>query len=161
VPAGPRRHLLGQQIGLRASVEARGGEVVATLNHVGPGRGPAWLRDMAAAADRARRHCTILLAATTDRFIRSPWFHSDDSELCLAQARAIDLRDAVGYVALMTLLDPDASPGDCRSLLTRWGQEAKGRSGGRPRSGHRPGRPPNTDARKARLMPLVLALHSL
>ena len=36
---------------------------------------------------------------------------------------------------MITFLDPDASNEECLALLSRWGKDAKGTPGGRPRKG--------------------------
>src|SRR5262249_25433015 len=121
------------------------------------GRGPDWIEKLSRAADVARKHGAVLLAATTDRIVRSIFFKSSNKIACKAQAQEEQLREGKRVtegVPLMTYLDPDAPPEECRSLLIRWGQGAKGNKGGRPRK-------ENTASReeKQRWRPRVLELH--
>jgi hypothetical protein len=59
----------GQMANLRDTTVRKGATVVAAPTaHVGPGWDPGWL---VRAAALARRHGAVLVAETTDRFIRS------------------------------------------------------------------------------------------
>jgi hypothetical protein len=136
---GRRGNLVAQETNLREAVESHGGIVVAVKAYEWSGKGPKWFEYLNEAALSAQRHDAILLAATTDRFIRSEWYRSDSERFWRAQAQhheLYDLRDCTRGVPLMTYLDPNTPPGECRALLTQWGQAAKGK-GGRPRKADR------------------------
>ncbi len=156
---GKSGNLLGQELHLRRAVELRGGVVVGVVKHEWSGRGPEWLGKLAAACNEARRLGATVLAVSTDRFIRSRYFKSTKRRQCQAQAQQHDLMDlalAANGVRLMTLLDPDAPPVVCRSLLVRCGQGSKGQKGGRPRKPD--GTPGYRKRRREELLPRVLEL---
>jgi hypothetical protein len=120
---------------LRAQVAKCQGGVVAVVTHVGAGWEPACLARLSKAAVIARQHGAILLAETTDRFVRHPSYHSKlRSHLQASDVDVEELLFAVGDVPLMTFLHPDASPVQVRSYQRRRGQQQKGRKGGRPRA---------------------------
>jgi hypothetical protein len=135
---------------LRAVVEARGGIVVRAFKRTVSGiitgvERPSWLRQadsiwLSKAARIAKKKKAILVAATTDRFVRHSWFWSTTA-FRDAQATEHDLwilKQETLDVPLMTYLHPDASASECRALLSRWGQEVKGKKGGGDRlPGHR------------------------
>jgi hypothetical protein len=128
--------------------------VVGVVTHIGSGRDPLWLEK---AAIDARKLGATLLAATTDRFIRNCHYRSDHKKLWKAQATtnerellALSTNDC--GVSLMTFLDPDATPEECRSLLTRWGKEASEKNQGRP-----PKR--NRERYRKQWSPRVMKLH--
>lgn len=161
---GKRYSLDGQAEFLPKAVLAAGGTLVCDPIQIEwSGRGRVWLRrELAKVVNLARKHNAILLAATTDRFIRSYWFRPTSRKRAQAQAQYADLMElqtAAQGVVLMTYLHPDASPGECKSLLTSWAMKAKGQRGpkcGRPRK-------PDTlpgwrSRRKAAVLPIVLSL---
>jgi hypothetical protein len=146
-------NLAGQVLKLPQAIRAAGGIVIDVLTATRSGYSGEWLGVLREAGEIARRHGATVVAATTDRLIRSEHFHSQRHPNRLARARDIDLqamRKALGAdVPVMTFLDPDAHPDRSRALLSGWGQEAKGRPGGRPRKVDR-----------ARWRPRVLDLHA-
>jgi DNA invertase Pin-like site-specific DNA recombinase len=158
---GKSGNLAGQRLHLVQEVEKRGGIVVQVVEEEWSGKGKTWLDKLTAVANLARQHNAIILAATADRLIRSTWFRSNHKVLSKAQAQRTDLlelEDALRGVKVMTYLHPDATPAECKSLLTRWGQEAKGKRGGRPVKVE----PKPTGAVKRRrldMLPRVLELH--
>jgi hypothetical protein len=118
-------------------VESRGGIVLQVFEHEWSGHGPEWDQRLREMANYARRHNAVLLAFCTDRLIRNPGYRSNHELWCQAQATDSDLRYleiAVGNVRVMTYLHPNTPPKVCRSMRIRWGQEAKGNKGGRPRT---------------------------
>jgi len=125
-----RRNLKDQEAELRQVAAERGATVVDVVTHVGPGWDPSWL---APAVETAKKCGAKLLARSTNRFIRHPDYHSINNPD--AQARDVDL-EAMWRVAdgepLVTVVPPDAPPGDERSKETTWGQQQKGHKGGRP-----------------------------
>jgi len=120
----------GQATFLRKEVKQRGGVVVGVTKITISGFHPYWL---AKAAALAKQHGAILLAETTDRYVRHPFYHS--AAWPSAQARHTDL-DVLAYYAdgadLMTFLDPEATPREVRSQQSKRGQWAKDNKGGRP-----------------------------
>jgi hypothetical protein len=146
-----RGNLLAQSIKLREAIEAGGGNVVGTCYHVGSGQDPSWLEWP---AEKAAEFGATLVAATTDRLVRSRWYRAaslycgrrkpgslggaDNTRARHCRAQEEDLRRLHEYttgkfgVPLATYLDPDAEADDCRSLLSTWGREVKGKKGGRP-----------------------------
>jgi len=132
---GKRANLENQKVMLRKLVEEGGGIVIAVIEHEWSGKGSRWLEMLDEAATVALKNDATILAATTDRLIRSSWFYSNRKERIEIRAQKLDLRDlrtATWGVPLMTFLDPDAPAEECRSLTIRWGQEVKGNKGGRP-----------------------------
>jgi hypothetical protein len=150
--------LLGQSTHLSKAVRQRGGEVLASLPYEWSGRGITWLEELTDVTQLARRHHATILGATTDRLLRAFWFRGNHLVLWEAQAQRHELQDleqATLGVPLMTYLHPDATPTACKSLLTTWGQEATGQTGGRPR---RP-RPGYRQDRRERWQDQVRKLH--
>jgi len=145
-------NLRDQERGLREIVKCSRGKVVEVVHDIGPGWDLTWLCDAAA---RAQKHGAILLAETTDRFIRPREYHSakrPDARPSKVDFKA--LRNTVAGVRLMTALHPDAPAAEARCYHTKRGQQAKGREGGRPPkklAGH-------MRARREQLLPLVLEL---
>jgi DNA invertase Pin-like site-specific DNA recombinase len=123
-----------QESGLRRVVGAHGGRVAEVFPHVGPGWDTEALT--AALATCRKRGIRVLLAETTDRFLRHPEYHSSenpDAQPTEEQFRQL-ARNAAHYgVTLLTHLHPDASPAEVRSYQSTRGQRAKGKAGGRPK----------------------------
>jgi hypothetical protein len=91
-----------------------------------------WLRK---AASRAKRLGAVLVAASTDRFIRNGHYHpSGDKDALPTIGEYEALVSATQGVPLATILPPDMPWEDVRGLQAKRGQKAKGRKGGRPRS---------------------------
>lgn len=156
---GKAGNLVGQETHLPQAVEAAGGVVVDVVSVEWSGRGREWWDHLWAAAEVARKHGAILLAATTDRLIRHSLYRSDHPDKCRMQATEDDLRElaaATRGVRVMTFLHPDATPEECRSLLIRWGRDVKGNKGGRPPKEDRG--PGWKKRRRERLRPQVLAM---
>src|SRR5690348_6913412 len=72
-----RRNRDDQEANLHEAVEATGAIVVDLYRIVISGRNPYWLRQAAHEAREAG--ATVMLAETTDRFIRNRYFHSKKS----------------------------------------------------------------------------------
>lgn len=149
-------HLDDQERQLRELVEQHGARTVSAVCHVGPGTDPTPLRSAVAIA---RRCNAVVLAESTDRFIRSARFHS--TRRPNVRASDHDLRrlaEITRGVRLMTIVDPDAPTSEVHAYRTRRGQLASGNPGGRPR---RPdGTPGRLKRRRERLFQEVLRLHS-
>jgi hypothetical protein len=139
-------NLSDQERSMRQEMERRGAVVIDVIRHVGSGWDTAWLAE---AADIARRRGAKLVAESLSRFIRSPDDHSKKKPQARPSWQDLDqLRLATVGVELVTLLDPDATPGEERSYQTSRGQSQKGNRGGRPPA-KRPG------AKKARRKQLL------
>lgn len=127
-----RGNLKDQEANLRQAMKLLSVDVVDVVTHVGSGADPSWLTR---AAHKAEKTNAALVAETTDRFIRHPGYHSKENPN--AQARDCDLEElawCTGGVMLVTLLPPDALPGQVRSFHTARGQVQKSQKGGRPRT---------------------------
>lgn len=152
-------NLADQREALRAAVQRAGGRLVGIVLHTGRGTDPGWL---APATNLARLRGAVLLAESTDRFIRSPDYHSVDCPD--AQAGEDDLEKLAAVTAgcrLMTLLDPDAPPTKVRSYQRQRGQERKARRGGRGcrRVGAAATAPGAKKLRRKRWLRHVLSMH--
>lgn len=125
-----RGHLADQEATLRRAVAAAGAHVAVVVPWEGSG---ADSTSLAYAAAEAQRHgATVLLAESTDRFVRSARYSA-----CCQNWLPLDgdfeyLRYMTDGFPLMTLIDPDATPGQMRAYQTRRGQTETGRKGGRP-----------------------------
>jgi hypothetical protein len=125
-----KRKLADQEVNLRQVCERYGAILVDVVMHVGSGADPFWI---GAAAKKAKELNAVLLAETTDRFVRHPDFHS--SKNADAQAREADielLAECADGVDLLTDLHPDAPPSEVRSYQRLRGRRATGHTGGRP-----------------------------
>ena len=127
-----RGNLKNQEANLRRAAESVGAIVVLVIRYVGSGVNPWWVER---AAMFAQQHGAILLAESTDRFIRPLDYHSKRNPH--AKPTRMDLDDLRFYAAgapLVTLCEPNAELAEVRSLHSKRGQRSKGRKGGRPRS---------------------------
>ena len=128
-----RRNLDGYEAHMRTEMERLDAVVVDVVCRQISGFDPYWI---GAAVEIAKKHDAKIVALSTNRLIRHPAYHS---ERCWdAQARTPDLEYLKYWaqgVQLVTVLNPDASPREERSLQTKVGQCAKGRKGGRPTLG--------------------------
>jgi hypothetical protein len=155
-----RHNLRAQETELREAVGSRGGIVIEVFHYVGQGHGDAWLDFLGGVAQFALQHDAILLATTTDRFIRHPDYRSNEHPHSQAQARIEDLEalhQATFGVRLMTLVDPDASPTDCSRSRAEWATKMRRNSGGRGNSNSGPG---YRKRLRQRWLPYVLEQHS-
>jgi len=143
-----RQNLIDQEMFLRQQVARAGGVVVGVVAKAISGFDPWWL---ARAAVLAKKHNAVIVAESTDRFIRHPGYHS-----CRwpdAQARPGDLQDlqqVTDGVRLMTFLHPDATPEEIKSHATKRGMHTKQKMGGNP--GYK-------KQRRMELLPEVIKLH--
>jgi DNA invertase Pin-like site-specific DNA recombinase len=86
----------------------------------------------------ARKHRSIVLAESTDRFLRHHEFHSIDNPNAVpTEEQFAELHRLAHGVVLATLFHPDKPWKEVRSLQTKRGQRRKAK-GGRPRK-RRPG----------------------
>jgi len=119
---------------------------------------------LARAAAKARKEGAILLAESTDRFIRPDFYHSNKCPGALPRTRELDiLQEMTLGVQLMTLLDPDAKPREVKRYQTKRGQLLKNNKGGRPPGSEKEkekNEPGYMKSRKERLLPKVLQLHN-
>jgi hypothetical protein len=80
----------------------------------------------------------VILAASTDRFLRNRNWTTNQPDLLPTVEEFEKLKELVEGVPLVTLLHPDKKPSKVTSFRSRWGQEAKGNKGGRPKK-NKPG----------------------
>lgn len=86
------------------------------------------------ATEDAIKHKAIILAPSADRFLRNKDFHTKHAPNVLpTEAEFKELEKLTCGVPLVTLLHPDMPPKKVRRHQTRWGQQVKGNSGGRPK----------------------------
>lgn len=127
------KNLDDQEAFLRRVVEEAGGVVVGVVRKVISG----WVESnwLWRARCLAKRHDAIILAESTDRFVRHHGYRSNRPTRVNLQATDMDLQD-LAYTTrgtvLMTYLHPDTSPKDVRSHQRKRGQWAKENPGGRP-----------------------------
>jgi DNA invertase Pin-like site-specific DNA recombinase len=74
----------------------------------------------------------VIVAPSTDRFLRNRDFTTKEPDLTPTEAEFQILKELTCNIPLLTLLHPDMPPKEVRSYQTKWGQEAKGNKGGRP-----------------------------
>lgn len=113
---------------LRAEMKKLGVIVVGVGRYVGSGYEPFWIGPYAYQAEKLGAK---LVAEDLTRLIRSPRYNNRNQD---AQAHDRDLQELQYHsrgVPLATVLDPNASPGECRSHQIKRGQSVKGK-GGRP-----------------------------
>lgn len=130
---GKRQNLLGQEIHLTRILAQAGRTILPPIRFEWSGRGMERLEKTFEASNQAQKYGAILLAATTDRFIRSCLFRSNHRLYCQAQASEEELQDwklTVGNTPVMTHLHPDSTPGECKALLTLWGLAVKDKEPG-------------------------------
>ncbi len=107
----------------------QGAKILGSSEFITPGSDPYWLR---AVAEQARKHGAIIVAATTDRLIRSYNYDQHHQDWLPNQAELDYLMRVVDGVPLATIDHPDATNGEQRSFQSKRGQERTGRKGGRP-----------------------------
>lgn len=132
-------NLLVQQTFLPLAIQSKGGTVGLTHSFVQSGYGDEWFHELWLLRNGMLKRGTYKLTASmTDRFARNLLFRSNESVLCRMQASESDLMklaEVTEGIQLMTLLHPNASPKDCKSLRANWGNLIKERKGGRPLKG--------------------------
>jgi len=131
-----RQHGTSQAAHLSDAVERRRGTVLQVHQLRCSGRGEKWFADTlpGIVAIAKKLGATILLAASTDRFVRSTHFYPKSSiwNECQAQQHDLEeLRFQAQGLRLMTFLDPDAPLSASKALLTRWGKSMRGKGRGR------------------------------
>jgi len=145
---GQSDNLQNQVAHLLKFVEDRGGTVLSVYEQVGPGSEVSWLNKAATEAIDSR---AVLLAHTTNRFIRPP---REDRR---TQPRVIDFQrlwEATFGARLVTATDPTASNGVQQGAHIEIGQAAKGKGG-------RPGKQlPRGKARREALLPHAIRLRA-
>lgn len=152
-------NLRDQELSLRRAAKRLGLVVVDSYHEVTSG----WIVDLPFgrtgltwAAEAAKENDAIVLAESTDRFLRNRKFNSKKCpDLLPTKADFEELRRLTWSVTLATLLDPDTHPREVRAYETRRGQKAKGKKGGRPKNN-----PPGyKKRRRASLFPRVVTMH--
>lgn len=109
------------------------------------------------AAAIALKNGAIILTETTDRYIRSPYYHSQKNpSVQPTDAEYMDLIQSLDGVVLATMLHPDTHWKKVRSHQSKRGQQTKGNKGGRPKINE----PGYKKKRRLEKLPLVLQLHN-
>jgi hypothetical protein len=76
----------------------------------------------------------IILSPSSDRFLRNRYYHSQERpDLIPTEDEFSEFVKLTRNVPLATFLHPDMPPEKVRSKQTKWGQQVKGKRGGRPR----------------------------
>ncbi len=126
-------NLNDQLVSLRQAVEAYAIPIVCEFKEVGSG----WWHErerLDAAARRALDEGAVLLAESTDRFIRSIYYDSKRNPSAQPSVPEYEeLRRATKGVTLVTILHPDTPWKEVRSYQSKRGQQTKGNKGGRPK----------------------------
>jgi DNA invertase Pin-like site-specific DNA recombinase len=128
-----RGNLDDQEAADRRWLEDNGATVVAVYRDVASG----WNADrpgLMAALEKAREVGAIVVARSTDRFIRSIDYTPENPQLQPTVEEYEKLRLATNGVTLATILPPDTPWQEIRGQQSKRGQEAKGQRGGRPQT---------------------------
>lgn len=129
-------NLTGQMDWLRKWVRHYGIPIVAEFKDVGSG----WKIDrgrLRGAASFDRRSGTVVVAESTDRFIRSEDYHSQKNPSAQPTIDEFEALKLVTQAAVLaTILNPDTPWKEVRSHQSKRGQSAKGRKGD---GGRKPG----------------------
>jgi hypothetical protein len=136
---------------LREAVQKAQATIVEVFPYKGSGKSTEWFTYLKEAAILAGKHEAVLLAACTDRFLRSEkfWPRGQAWKYQANEEELQNLKEAVGETPLMTFLNPDAPPNECKGLLSKWGQQYGRNPGGKPLS---------RKGRRHRFFPRVLSL---
>lgn len=135
-----KAHLDDQEKQLRAAAEANGWVVCGVIRRIGRGNdcvddGELWSDWIAFVASEAQKHNATVLATESNRILRS--YSEVVKRGVQIEIEASDLRifkQLTSPVSFATLLQPDATVGETRSVQIRRGQAKGGNShGGRPR----------------------------
>ncbi len=136
-----KRNLDTYEKKLRSELEKRGIPIVGVHRVICSG----WMHDDRWALKKAVRQAqkdttgkTVIVAPSTDRFLRNKFFTTKKPDTLPTEAEFEQLMELTGGVPLVTLLPPDMSPRKVRGYQTRWGQQVKGNKGGRPKK-NKPG----------------------
>jgi hypothetical protein len=127
-------NLRTQEKVLRRKLKARGIPVVGVCHEVGSG----WIKGkeragLVEAVLKALKYAnTAIVAISTDRFLRSRGFTTNEPDLTPSEEEFEELKKLTGDVPLVTYLDPDMHPRKVRGFQSKWGQKAKGNKGGPP-----------------------------
>ncbi len=112
------------------------------------------------AVKKAKKHkakiTTVLVASSSDRFLRNKYFTTKKPDILPTEAEFEELKKLTCDVPLVTLLDPDMPPNKVRGYQSKWGQQAKGNRGGRPKK-NKPGYKKQIRLEK---LPRVLRMHN-
>ena len=82
---------------------------------------------------KGRKRTTVIIAASSDRFLRNIDFTTEEPDIIPTEAEFEKLIELTCDVPLLTFLPPDMSPKKVRGYQIKWGQKAKCNQGGRPR----------------------------
>lgn len=90
------------------------------------------------AIEKAQKHIArgknvVIVAASSDRFLRNKDYTTNQPDLLPTKAEFEELKELTCNIPLATLLNPDMPPKQARGIQSKWGQKAKRNQGGRPR----------------------------
>lgn len=123
------RNLQDQRNKLYGKVTSLGCIVVYEHLYVGSG----WKPFLEPAVERAHKYGAVIVAESTDRFVRTRRYHSSKNPNArLSEWNLRILRETAEGVELYTVEDPDNAPGANRSAQIERGQQNKSK-GGRPK----------------------------
>jgi hypothetical protein len=143
-------NVIDQELHLRRVCKRQGVEIVGCFSHVESG----WRLNIHEAVETAKRLGAVIVAETIDRIMRPEDYHSVENwNAKLTVEDLLRLAKKLDGVPLFTVADPDASPGENRSMQTKRGQRYKSK-GGRPFV-HKPKK-----RFREKWMPLVARLHA-
>lgn len=152
---GKNGNLREQQDRLQREVVQAGGIVTDSFSLVCSGKDPSWLVPISQSAHFLD---SCLVGETTCRFKRPMDYHSQDNPHAVLLPSDLEwLKTSLCGVKTMTLVDPDYSPGENRSVQTKRGMTSKGKKGGRPRKQSRAG----WDEERRLHLPIVISLRDL
>ena len=137
--SGQKTHMPDQESSLRTPCEQKGVIVVEVVPYIGSASGKkgdnwsSWIRKV---YDTARARNAKVLAFSIDRFIRNPYYNSQDPIRCKLRATEKDLqelREQTLGVELVTLMHPDASFEEVHRRKVMIGQASTKKPLGRPK----------------------------
>ena len=116
-------HLRGQLANLRKAIEERGLIVVGFVVDACPATNKKNFRNAGRAARLAKRHHAVVLAESTDRLCRSPEFGPDNQQAIASRDDWKRLISAFKGVCLFTIVEPEATPNNIKSIQTSRGKQ--------------------------------------
>jgi len=127
-------NLKDQLASLRKILKKHGISIVGVIRDLGSG----WRNDkdgLQYACEKAIELGAVVLAESTDRLLRSVYYHSVDDPYAKPSTEEYeDMLKVTNGATLVTVVHPDADLNETRSYHTKRGQQEKGRKGGRPKS---------------------------
>lgn len=129
----PVSNLQDQQKNLVREIMLHGNDVVGQLKEIGPG----WDLDrgsrlaLEAAVREAKQVNGVIVLESIARLLRHPFYDGERNNLPTVH-QLQQLAVILDGVPLATVVPPEATAAEIKSYETKRGQQAKGRTGGRP-----------------------------